>query len=129
MFFTRKDVLPYIRVATSVGRQEGRKEGWKESETSRRPTKRTHEISSRTLVCLLPMARGIDPVCHPGFSIRRANFRENVSRMLARCPIIVDSKDIIRKRDRASERERVRNEKGISEERIGEGAILGDLVH
>ena len=56
-----------------------------------------------------PTTNGIDPVCHVALVFGAQTFAKTCPACLRR-PIIVDSKDIIRKRDTEREREREREE-------------------
>lgn len=77
-------------------RREGRKEGRKE--TARQPTKRIRRDMISLAGFFQPATNGIDPICHVALVFGAQTFSKTCPACLRR-PIIVDSKDIIRKRD------------------------------
>jgi len=80
-------------------RRAGRKNGRKAHKTTERPTKGQRDITGRTVVCLLPATRGIDPVCHAALVFGAQTFVKTCP-ACPRRPIIVDSKDNSKERQR-----------------------------
>lgn len=114
-------MLSCLRGAAS--RKEGRKEGKRNDQSTNR---RTRGISPRTIVCLLPAMRGIDPVCRAALVFGAQTFARTCP-ACSRRPIIVDSKDIIRKRDRQGQGDEGGGD-ATEEEREGRPAVPGDLM-
>lgn len=110
----------------SAARRAGRKDGKEGKRNDRSTNRRTRGISPRTIVCLLPATRGIDPVCRAALVFGAQTFAKTCPACSWR-PIIVDSKDIIRKRDRQGQRDEGGGD-GTKEGRKGRPAVPGDLV-
>lgn len=109
------------------GEQEGRAEGKHTKRPGGQP-KDSGISQTGLVVCLLPTTRGIDPVCHAALVFGAQTFVKTCP-ACPRRPIIVDSKDIIRKRDREGWEEGGRG--GTRWKRDGKGAPWSprDLMH